>query len=63
MLQMESVSLSLGRDIGDKASTEAIDVRMENIQTMGNLNFKVYYDEETMFLCGDLERIEKGSDH
>ena len=58
MLPVESVSLTLGRERGNIEYTKATDVRMENIQTMVNLDFEVYYDEETPLLCGDMERLE-----
>ena len=34
MLLEQSMSLTLGRDMDDKESTDAIDMRMDNIQTM-----------------------------
>lgn len=59
----ESVSLTLRRDRVDKESAEATYVSTDSVRTSGTLDFEVCYDEETLLLCGALERLEQGSDH
>lgn len=59
----ESVSLTLRRDRVDKESAEATYVSTDNVRTTGTLDFEVCYDEETLLLCGALERLEQGPDH